>query len=788
MSYVFRSSGSVLIPPKSPKSPEFEFVLQDRRSTGGKRTNSATKLTLNVDDLSASSSATLSSTKPTLNVDELFDSSVELNNSLSPRSDSSRGRIISTGPLFPINNGPPILLINSPSSNPPVSSISTPLEYALQDVTNAKRRIDDLESRLVESEKREEALSSALRDVTGTIRGHDTRIKSEIVGRLLSLRAVSETIQGMLENVRRKLHKSLKKSSPVRRSPSPGFVPASFGSGSSPISPTSSSKPAFSSNNNSSIISLVDLQAVESKIASAQATFESLMGDHEALSQEVMAISQVVSVDSQVASLTEHAGELRSELKRTLTEYRRVIAQRDALQGQVARRGIEMEGALRSIDDSKTIEIARLEAALSQATLALESKEKECNQLIQATIKKAGAEIANARTQANKANQQVATLKKEFDESNSSHSSALMALNEEAARYATQVSDFQLVIERLNGRLQDSEAISKNSQADAVKLKDNVSRLQDELLKLEKMREAAEEEASVQGSKLAAVTAEHAIFSSRISTLENDLSEAYKRLAIASKQMSSDSENHQATLRKLENEKTELINKMETEKDELSQKLEDEKRDFARRLEEENKDLSGKLSASESTNANLLLRIDSLEREVAAASSILQQQSPVVVDASLLSDASLAQTTTSTPSESRRSSTAETQFRTSSGRIIPNPPSRPTSARLSSDSSSSSKPSPSASTSGSVPPSTPPRYLPPPPTTTTTTSSLQSQPFLPPPPPTPLQPPTQALPPPPPFLPPPPTQELPPPSLPPPPGAPPSTKKAGWRWASSSSS
>ena len=782
MSYVFRSSGSVLIPPKSPKSPEFEFVLQDRRSTGGKRTNSATKITLNVDDLSASSSATLSSAKPTLNVDELFDSSVELNNNLSPR-----GRIISTGPLSPINNnGPPILLINSPSSNPPVSSISTPLEYALQDVTNAKRRIDDLESRLVESEKREEALSSALRDVTGTIRGHDTRIKSEIVGRLLSLRAVSETIQGMLENVRRKLHKSLKKSSPVRRSPSPGI-----GSGSSPISPTSSSssKPTFSSSNNSSIISLVDLQAVESKIASAQATFESLMGDHEALSQEVMAISQVVSVDSQVASLTEHAGELRSELKRTLTEYRRVIAQRDALQGQVARRGIEMEGALRSIDDSKTIEIARLEAALSQATLALESKEKECNQLIQATITKAGAEIANARTQASKANQQVATLKKEFDESNSSHSSALMALNEEAARYATQVSDFQLVIERLNGRLQDSEAISKNSQADAVRLKDQVSRLQDELLNLEKMREAAEEEASVQGSNLAAVTAEHAIFSSRISTLENDLSEAYKRLAIASKQMSSDSENHQAMLRKLENEKTEVINKMETEKNELSQKLEDEKRDFARRLEEEKKDLSGKLSASESTNANLLLRIDSLEREVAAASSILQQQSPVVVDASLLSDASLAQTTTSTPSESRRSSTAETQFRTSSGRIIPNPPSRPTSARLSSDSSSSSKPSPSASTSGSVPPSTPPRYLPPPTTTTTTTSSLQSQPFLPPPPPPPpLQPPTQALPPPPPFLPPPPTQELPPPSLPPPPGAPPSTKKAGWRWASSSSS
>lgn len=786
MSYVFRSSGNFFIPSKSPTSPEFVVLQGSPRSTGGKRTNSATKITLNVDDLSASSSATLSSAKPTLNVDELFDSSVELNNNLSPRSDSSRGRIISTGPLFPINNGPPILLINSPSSNPPVSSISTPLEYAMQDVTNAKRRIDDLESRLVESEKREEALSSALRDVTGTIRGHDTRIKSEIVGRLLSLRAVSETIQGMLENVRRKLHKSLKKSSPVRRSPSPGI-----GSGSSPISPTSSSsssKPTFSSNNNSSIISLVDLQAVESKIASAQATFESLMGDHEALSQEVMAISQVVSVDSQIASLTEHAGELRSELKRTLTEYRRVIAQRDALQGQVARRGIEMEGALRSIDDSKTIEIARLEAALSQATLALESKEKECNQLIQATITKAGAEIANARTQANKANQQVATLKKEFDESNSSHSSALMALNEEAARYATQVSDFQLVIERLNGRLQDSEAISKNSQADAVRLKDQVSRLQDELRNLEKMREAAEEEASVQGSKLAAVTAEHAIFSSRISTLENDLSEAYKRLAIASKQMSSDSENHQAMLRKLENEKTEVINKMETEKNELSQKLEDEKRDFARILEEENKDLSGKLSASESTNANLLLRIDSLEREVAAASSILQQQSPVVVDASLLSDASLAQTTTSTPSESRRSSTAETQFRTSSGRIIPNPPSRPTSARLSSDSSSSSKPSPSASTSGSVPPSTPPRYLPPPPTTTTTTSSLQSQPFLPPPPPPPLQPPTQALLPPPPFLPPPPTQELPPPSLPPPPGAPPSTKKAGWRWASSSSS
>lgn len=751
---VFRSAGS--IPEKSVKSPE--FVLQGFSSP---------RITDSVSSSSSSSSTSATKPKPTvtLNVDDLYEikSSGYNNDASSPRSSST------------INNTSNRNYINGPSglSGSPTSTsasiISTPLEFAMQDLSNSKKRIDDLLSRLQESEKREEALSSALRDVTGTIRGHDTRIKSEIVGRLLSLRAVSETIQGMLENVRRKLHKALKKGSarlesPPRRSPSPNIIRASSGSGSSPTSPLQSSK---SPSINNSVLSINDLQALETKIASAQATFESLMGDHEALSQEVMAISQVVPVDSQIASLTEHTGELRSELKRTLAEYRRVLTERDSLRGQAARRGIEMEGALRNADELKNAEIAKLQATLSQLKLALEKKEKEFF-IVQSAFSQADLEITRAKSQTSQANLQMEALKKEFEESNSSHATALMALNEEAAKYASQVGEFQLVIERLNERLQDSEALSKKSQEETLRLKNELALLQEEAQNAEKKREEALQEAALQGNKLAAVTAEHSVFSSRISTLENDLSEAYKRLAVTSKQMTLDSESHAASLRRVEDEKnaymssveaekTELLQRLENEKNDLERKLENEKNDLLRKFEDEKNELTKKLIASELLNAEHSVRLNAFENDKTSSSSTIQQNNAVdtplpKIDV-ISSTASLS--TSESASSSRRSSTAETQFRTSSGRIIPNPPpSRPSSARMTSSSSSldanssSTKPSPSPSSSGV--PSTPPRYLPPP---------TSSQP-LPPPPPT-------SLPPPPPLPPPP----LPPPlpTLPPPP-------------------
>lgn len=369
-----------------------------------------------------------------------------------------------------------------------------------QEIDAGAKQITDLKAELASFLERENKLSEISSTKTGLTKVQEMKCKSDILSRLLGLRAVGETIQGLLDGARRKLRHASKTAE---------------------VSPGGST---FK-------VSTKDAASAEKKVTAAQATFESLVAAQEQLSQEIMALTRIVPVDAQIIELSEHNEALRAELKKGIHEINKLTNERDSLRTELAQQNLDHhktmdiltqnhdeamtkireelaanadayhtqetaaatlhEQTLQALTEkyeetitqlyselkekeltfhNQTIAVAELHAAELQeqrnqtnkveellTTKFNESKEDFHRELqaLTATLAHTQSSLDKSQQDAKHAHERCEQLEKDLDSIRIGHAKELTSLNDEATSSATRIAEFQSVIERLNERLQE---------------------------------------------------------------------------------------------------------------------------------------------------------------------------------------------------------------------------------------------------------------------------------------------------------------------------------------------
>lgn len=309
------------------------------------------------------------------------------------------------------------------------------------EIDDEKKRIDDLQKEADDYRRRERATSEA----QSMTRSEEMKVKSEILGRLLSLRAVSETIQGLLDGARRKL-KNTGKASALSPGGSTFSVPAA------------------------------DAQQAEKKIQAAQMTFESLISAQEGLSQEIMSMARIAPVAQQVSELAEHTNVLRSELKKGIAEITRLRHERDAARAQVSdlqatlssdAETIQRRAAdqLAELTHSAAVELSETREKAAAEVSALESRlnaeresfEKQIKSLSEA-LESAQAASASSSADAAAARATIQELQQELSQLKSSHAEESTKHSAETASATATIRTLEADIEQLQAQLAERSA------------------------------------------------------------------------------------------------------------------------------------------------------------------------------------------------------------------------------------------------------------------------------------------------------------------------------------------